>query len=90
MVVCMSFRGDGVAVLHSLWVAAFLFVQRKTAIKLWRFYVPYMAVMLPLQYLLILGWPPGWCNGMCMCDYVHLYEVLGHIVYIVNLFIFGL
>lgn len=63
MVVCMSFRGDGVAVLHSLWVAAFLFVQRKTAIKLWRFYVPYMAVMLPLQYLLILGWPPGWCNG---------------------------
>ena len=57
---------DAVSVLHSLWAAVFLISRRKTTAKLWHIYIIYMSVFLPVQYLLVLGWPPGLCKGKFM------------------------
>ena len=66
MTLCMCLRADAVSVLHSLWAALFLISRRKTTVKLWHIYIIYMSVFLPVQYLLVLGWPPGLCKGKFM------------------------
>ena len=63
MVICMAIRCDAYAVLYSLWVVTFLFIRRRKSEILWPFYIGFIAIVLPLQYLLILGWPPGLCLG---------------------------
>ena len=61
MVICIAVRCDAFAVLGSLWIATFLFVRRKNSERLWPFYIGYLCVTIALQYLLVLGWPPGLC-----------------------------
>ncbi|XP_065675959.1 piezo-type mechanosensitive ion channel component 2-like [Hydra vulgaris] len=61
--VCMSIRGDVVAVIHSLWLFLFLSMRRKHSAKLWPIYIWFLSIFLVVQYLLILGWPPGLCKG---------------------------
>eukprot|EP00794_Sanderia_malayensis_P018687 gene18687-20574_t len=61
IVICMAMRCDAFAVLESLWAATFLYVKRKNSERLWPFYIGFLCIFMPLQYIVILGWPPGLC-----------------------------
>ena len=63
MAVCMSIRGDAVAVIHSLWLLLFLIIRQKNASSLWSIYICFLSLFLAIQYILVLGWPPGLCRG---------------------------
>ena len=59
----MGVRCDAVSVIYSLWLGTFLLLGRNKSSSIWRIYLLFLAVMLPVQYALVLGWPPGLCTG---------------------------
>ena len=61
----MGIRCDVTSVIYGLWLGVFLLLGRNRSSMVWPMFVGFMAVMLPLQYLLVLGWPPGLCAGVC-------------------------
>jgi len=71
MVIAVCWRGDIVAVVHTIWIGFFLFAKRRHVHRVWSIYVLYLAILIPSQYLLILGWPPALCKGRCV-DFLYL------------------
>ena len=66
IVINMGVRCDAVSVIYSLWLGTFLVLGRKKSSSVWKLYLTFLAVMLPVQYVLVLGWPPGLCTGKSM------------------------
>ena len=64
MVIAVCTRGDIIALLHSVWIGVFLFAKRRHIKHIWSIYVLYLAILIPAQYILILGWPPAFCKGL--------------------------
>ena len=63
IVINMGVRCDAVSVIYSLWLGTFLVLGRNKSSSIWRIYLLFLAVMLPVQYVLVLGWPPELCTG---------------------------
>ena len=63
IVINMGVRCDAVSVVYSFWLGTFLVLGRGKSSSIWRIYLLFLAVMLPVQYVLVLGWPPGLCTG---------------------------
>lgn len=61
MVSCIGVRLDVFALLTSLWLCAMFLLRRRSLAKVWPFYVSYLCLALPLQYLVVVGLPPGLC-----------------------------
>ncbi|XP_040063839.2 piezo-type mechanosensitive ion channel component 2 isoform X4 [Ixodes scapularis] len=61
MVSCIGVRLDVFALLTSLWLCAMFLLRRHSLAKVWPFYVAYLCLVLPLQYLVVVGLPPGLC-----------------------------
>ncbi|XP_031574449.1 piezo-type mechanosensitive ion channel component 2-like [Actinia tenebrosa] len=57
----MAVRCDVTSVIYAIWLGVFLALGRKNCAVVWPVYVGFLAFLLPLQYLLCLGWPPGLC-----------------------------
>lgn len=63
IVINMAVRCDITSVVYAIWLGAFLALGRQNSSIVWPVYVGFLAVLLPLQYLLVLGWPPALCLG---------------------------
>ena len=63
IVINMAVRCDITSVVYAIWLGAFLVLGRENSSIVWPVYVGFLAVLLPLQYLLVLGWPPALCLG---------------------------
>lgn len=61
IVINMAVRCDITSVIYAIWLGAFLVLGRQNSSVVWPVFVGFMAVLLPLQYLLVLGWPPALC-----------------------------
>lgn len=64
IVINMAVRCDITSVVYAIWLGTFLVLGRQNCSIVWPVYVGFLAVLLPLQYLLVLGWPPALCLGM--------------------------
>lgn len=56
-------RMDFYACLYGLWLCSMFMMGRKNLARLWGFYLAFIAFMLPLQYFMVVGLPPGLCIG---------------------------
>ena len=63
IVINMGVRCDALSVIYAFWLGGFLLLGRNKSSSVWRIYLLFLAVMLPVQYILVLGWPPGLCTG---------------------------
>lgn len=61
IVINMAVRCDISSVVYAIWLGVFLVLGRQNSSIVWPVYVGFLAVLLPLQYLLVLGWPPALC-----------------------------
>ncbi|CAB3377428.1 Hypothetical predicted protein [Cloeon dipterum] len=86
IVILIGTRLDMYSIVYSVWLA-FLFKRQRTKLSLvWKWFILFVCVLTPLQYLLCVGLPPGlcidwpWDNSetlrrlqiwLFMSDYVH-------------------
>ncbi|XP_067135532.1 piezo-type mechanosensitive ion channel component 2-like isoform X2 [Centruroides vittatus] len=61
IVSCIGVRLDVYAVISAVWLCALFLLRRQTLAKIWCFYVAYLCLSLPFQYMLCVGIPPGFC-----------------------------
>ncbi|CAL1533266.1 unnamed protein product [Lymnaea stagnalis] len=59
--VTVSIRVDNMSVLYIVMVAALMMLSRKTIARIWPLYKLTLAVMLAVQFLVVLGFPIGSC-----------------------------
>ena len=62
-VIVIGVRLDIVAVLYSIWLGAFLILSRRTVQRIWPFYILFLTIAFPLQYMSVVGAPPFLCFG---------------------------
>ncbi|CAN7987249.1 unnamed protein product, partial [Ixodes pacificus] len=58
----IGIRLDAFALLTSLWLCGMFLLRRRYLAKVWAFYVAYLCFVLPLQYAMVMGIPPGLCT----------------------------
>lgn len=56
-------RMDFYACLYGLWLCLMFMMSRQSLGKVWGFYLAFIAFVLPLQYFMVVGLPPGLCIG---------------------------
>ncbi|XP_022685819.1 piezo-type mechanosensitive ion channel component 2-like isoform X3 [Varroa jacobsoni] len=61
MVACIGIRLDVYALLTAFWLCCMFLLRRHTLARLWPFYIIYLCIVIPLQYLVSVGLPPGLC-----------------------------
>jgi hypothetical protein len=61
LTISIGSRHDVFSVFYSLWLLFLVLLNRQTVEKVWPYFVGFLALVLPLQYLLCLGIPPGLC-----------------------------
>lgn len=61
IVSCIGVRLDVYAVISAFWLCALFLLRRQTLAKIWPFYVAYLCISLPFQYMLCVGIPQGFC-----------------------------
>lgn len=54
-------RMDFYACLYGFWLCAMCMMGRDKLSRLWTFYLAFIAFVLPLQYFMVVGLPPGLC-----------------------------
>jgi hypothetical protein len=54
-------RLDVMAVLYATWLGLFLITSRRTIKRIWPFYILFLIIAFPLQYLSDVGVPPILC-----------------------------
>lgn len=54
-------RMDLYAVFYGIWLCVMFMMERKQLQKIWTCYLGFIAFMLPLQYIMVIGLPPGLC-----------------------------
>jgi hypothetical protein len=62
-VIVIGIRMDIVAVFYAVWLGIFLISSRRTVQRIWPFYIVFLTIALPLQYLSVVGAPPFLCFG---------------------------
>ncbi|XP_042146214.1 piezo-type mechanosensitive ion channel component-like [Ixodes scapularis] len=68
MVSSIGIRLDAFALFTSLWLCGMFLLRRCYLAKVWAFYVAYLCFVLPLQYAMVMGIPPG----LCTADFIQL------------------
>lgn len=61
MVINIGIRMDAAALIYSIWLLILLALPRQTLARLWRSFVLFIAIFLPIQYALCIGLPPSPC-----------------------------
>lgn len=61
LTVSISNRGDIFSVFYCLWALMFVLLNRDGNKTLWTYFVGFLGIVLPYQYLMCLGMPPGLC-----------------------------
>lgn len=62
-VTLIGFRMDLYSVIHSIWLCVMFAMKRSTLSRIWNIYLVFIAVFLPIQYLMTVGLPPSFCIG---------------------------
>ncbi|XP_063226263.1 piezo-type mechanosensitive ion channel component-like isoform X4 [Bacillus rossius redtenbacheri] len=60
-VVLIASRMDVYAVLYGLWLCALCCLHRETLSVVWKLFQVFLVVVIPLQYAMTVGLPPGLC-----------------------------
>ncbi|RZC37773.1 piezo-type mechanosensitive ion channel component 2 [Asbolus verrucosus] len=60
-VALIGFRMDMYSVIYSIWLCILFNLKRKTLAKVWNCYMIFIALLLPLQYVMTVGLPPTLC-----------------------------
>ncbi|XP_048520923.1 piezo-type mechanosensitive ion channel component isoform X7 [Dendroctonus ponderosae] len=60
-VAVIAIRMDLYAMFYSIWLVILYSLKRSTLSKVWIFYVLFTAIMLPIQYFMVIGLPPTLC-----------------------------
>ncbi|CAF0821922.1 unnamed protein product [Adineta steineri] len=60
-VIVIAIRLDIMAVLYSLWLGIFLISSRRSVQRMWLFYILFLIIAFPIQYMSIVGAPPLLC-----------------------------
>ncbi|RWS27983.1 piezo-type mechanosensitive ion channel component-like protein, partial [Leptotrombidium deliense] len=58
----IAYRMDIISLLLSLWLFVFGLTSRNFIAKMWPVFIGMLCILLPLQYLMSLGIPPGLCT----------------------------
>jgi len=62
-VIVVAIRLDMVAVLYAVWLGLFLISTRRFVQRIWPFYIFFLTIAFPLQYMSVVGAPPFLCFG---------------------------
>ncbi|XP_076270338.1 piezo type mechanosensitive ion channel component isoform X7 [Rhynchophorus ferrugineus] len=60
-VAVIAIRMDMYAVFYAIWLIVLYSLKRSTLAKIWVFYVIFTAILLPIQYFMVVGLPPTLC-----------------------------
>ncbi|XP_030554831.1 piezo-type mechanosensitive ion channel component isoform X2 [Drosophila novamexicana] len=61
LVSTITYRQDIVAVAYALWLVVILLLKRSQCAKMWGIFQTFFAISILLQYIVLVGLPPGWC-----------------------------
>ncbi|XP_054165401.1 piezo-type mechanosensitive ion channel component-like [Oppia nitens] len=61
LTISIGSRNDIFSVLYSFWLLLMVLMNRKNVEKIWPYFVGFLVVVLPLQYIICLGLPQGLC-----------------------------
>ncbi len=61
LTISIANRGDIFSVFYCIWLLIFILLNRQGNEKTWAYFVAFLAIVLPYQYLMCLGIPPGLC-----------------------------
>ena len=61
MVIVIGVRLDAIAVLYAVWLGVFLISSRRVIKRIWPFYILFLIIAFPLQYISAVGAPPFLC-----------------------------
>ncbi len=56
-------RLDMMAVLYAVWLGLFLISSRRSVQRMWLFFILFLIIAFPLQYMSVVGAPPFLCFG---------------------------
>lgn len=70
----IGIRMDLCAIIHSFWLIILFSMKRKMLARVWRVYLYFIAVSLPVQYFLFIGIPPFLCFGNCFCFSTYIFH----------------
>lgn len=62
-VALIGFRLDLYSILHGLWLCILFSLSRNGLSAIWNVYMVFTAVLIPIQYVMAIGLPPGLCIG---------------------------
>ncbi|XP_015835794.1 piezo-type mechanosensitive ion channel component isoform X12 [Tribolium castaneum] len=60
-VAVIGFRMDMYSIIYSVWLCVMFIAKRDTLAKIWTFYMMFIALLLPIQYVMTVGLPPTLC-----------------------------
>ncbi|XP_044268088.1 piezo-type mechanosensitive ion channel component-like isoform X7 [Tribolium madens] len=60
-VAVIGFRMDMYSIIYSIWLCVMFLAKRDTLAKIWNFYMMFIALLLPIQYVMTVGLPPTLC-----------------------------
>nr|CAD7203170.1 unnamed protein product [Timema douglasi] len=62
-VILIGSRMDVYAVLYGLWLCILFALKRETIARVWGFFQLFIIIVIPIQYAMAVGLPPGLCIG---------------------------
>lgn len=71
MVALIGTRMDLYAIFHGIWLCIMFSMERKQIQRIWNFYLGFIAIMLPVQYIMVVGLPPG----LCISKFISLLKI---------------
>ncbi|KRT85167.1 hypothetical protein AMK59_3003, partial [Oryctes borbonicus] len=60
-VALIGFRMDLYAVLYAVWLCILFALNRSLLARMWYFYMCFIAIFIPVQYVMVVGLPPSLC-----------------------------
>ncbi|XP_063932118.1 piezo-type mechanosensitive ion channel component isoform X3 [Zophobas morio] len=60
-VAVIGFRMDLYSIIYSVWLCVMFVCKRETLAKIWSIYMTFIALLLPIQYVMAVGLPPTLC-----------------------------
>ncbi len=61
--IVVGIRLDIIAVFYIIWLGLFMKLSRHSIQRLWPFYLIFLIIIFPIQYLIVVGAPPFLCFG---------------------------
>lgn len=75
-VALIGFRMDIYALLYAIWLCILFGLNRRTLAKVWDFYVFFIVIFIPIQYVMIVGLPPSLCLGKIPTKRKSIFEII--------------